>query len=159
MKYGKATCQPWLCNLPHKALISSILDEIRHLVLSGASPSCFDLSNPPLSNKKLNSINPLGMSNELWIIPAESSAFSMMFFAIASSLSSEAIWKDSNSSCVWRSHKRNQMPEPAEATSQTPLHLHPSSFRRPNPMGIYLSCSAGFSPSQPCLHGSLDDGC
>jgi hypothetical protein len=66
---------------------------------------------------------------------------------------------DSNSSCVLRSRKRDQMLRLAEATSWMPLHLHPPSFPRPNPMGIYSSCNAGFSLSQPCLHGSSVDEC
>lgn len=79
--------------------------------------------------------------------------FSKTFFAIASSLSFDAVWMDSNSSCVWKSHKRGRMPRPAQATCQMPLHLHPS-FQRQNPKGTYLSCIAGSSPNQPCLHGN-----
>lgn len=59
---------------------------------------------------------------------------------------------------IWSIHKRVQKPEPAEATTQMLLHLHPS-FQHPNPMGICMTWIVEFSPGHPCLHGSWADEC
>lgn len=148
-------------NLPHGSHLT--FHEIRHLVLSDASHPLVLISAIHLTfllqNVYSPSINPLGIGQWAMNFSLQDFGFSTTFFAIASSLSFEATWTDSNSSCVWRSRKRDRMPVPAGATGQMPLHLHPSSFRHPNPMGIYSSCNVGFSPSQPCSHGSLVDGC
>ena len=145
------------------------LINLRSLQLWKAMSPIMSLPSPPKVMELLgfactNSItftldqsNPLVMGKQNFY-PLQ---FSMMFFgAIASPsfLSYDASWMDSSSFYVWSIHRRGQKPEPAEATTQMLLHLHPS-FQHPNPMGICMTWIVEFFPGQPCLHGSWADEC
>lgn len=91
------------------------------------------------------------------------SIFSCIFpftriFAQVSCPSCDVTWMSSNG-FLRRSLRRTRKPKPAETTSQNHL-LYPPPFQHPNPTGtchhwIYVMISL----SQPCLHGSLADGC
>lgn len=83
---------------------------------------------------------------------------SMMICAIDFSLSSEAAWRDSSSSCVLKFHKTVQMRALAGAIYRN--HPLPPSSQHPNPMDTGLSLTSVLSsPIPPCLRGNSPYGC